>query len=192
LFHIDFGHFLGNFKEKFGVKRERAPFVFTPDFAYVMGGKGSEMYKQFEKVALASCLKNTSSHIFEGVLRRVLGAANASRPILHVVLAHAVDGAARTAEHAGFEVQSRCRALFARRVTRCRWLQEAFALELSPKDAAIKFRSGFIYSTIKHCMSKSQYVRGCRNLIEEALSSLATRCTLLSWFLSGSYASSHS
>lgn len=25
--------------------------MFTPDFAYVMGGKGSEMYKQFEKVA---------------------------------------------------------------------------------------------------------------------------------------------
>lgn len=52
LFHIDFGHFLGNFKEKFGVKRERAPFVFTPDFAYVMGGKGSDMYKHFEKVIL--------------------------------------------------------------------------------------------------------------------------------------------
>ena len=29
LFHIDFGHFLGNFKSKFGIKRERAPFVFT-------------------------------------------------------------------------------------------------------------------------------------------------------------------
>ena len=29
LFHIDFGHFLGNFKSKFGVKRETAPFVFT-------------------------------------------------------------------------------------------------------------------------------------------------------------------
>jgi phosphatidylinositol-4,5-bisphosphate 3-kinase len=54
LFHIDFGHFLGNFKEKFGVKRERAPFVFTPDFAYVMGGKGSEMYKHFEKVGRVS------------------------------------------------------------------------------------------------------------------------------------------
>jgi phosphatidylinositol kinase/protein kinase (PI-3 family) len=39
LFHIDFGHFLGNYKKKFGIKRERAPFVFTPDFAYVMGGK---------------------------------------------------------------------------------------------------------------------------------------------------------
>ena len=31
LFHIDFGHFLGNFKKKYGVKRERAPFVLTPD-----------------------------------------------------------------------------------------------------------------------------------------------------------------
>ena len=41
LFHIDFGHFLGNFKSKYGVKRERAPFVFTPDFAYVLGDKGS-------------------------------------------------------------------------------------------------------------------------------------------------------
>ena len=33
LFHIDFGHFLGNFKSKFGIKREKAPFVFTSHFA---------------------------------------------------------------------------------------------------------------------------------------------------------------
>ena len=39
LFHIDFGHFLGNFKSKFGYKRERAPFVFTPEMAYVMGNR---------------------------------------------------------------------------------------------------------------------------------------------------------
>ena len=47
LFHIDFGHFLGNFKSKFGIKRERAPFVFTPDFAYVLGDKGSDDFAEF-------------------------------------------------------------------------------------------------------------------------------------------------
>jgi phosphatidylinositol kinase/protein kinase (PI-3 family) len=44
LFHIDFGHFLGHFKYKFGIKRERAPFVFTPEFAYAMGGEKSQKY----------------------------------------------------------------------------------------------------------------------------------------------------
>jgi phosphatidylinositol-4,5-bisphosphate 3-kinase len=54
---------LGNFKEKFGVKRERAPFVFTPDFAYVMGGKGSEMYKQFEKVLRPMPIASLTQHV---------------------------------------------------------------------------------------------------------------------------------
>lgn len=47
LFHIDFGHFLGNFKSKFGFKRERAKFVFTPDYAYVMGGTGGDGFQNF-------------------------------------------------------------------------------------------------------------------------------------------------
>jgi len=50
LFHIDFGHFLGNFKKKFGMNRERAAFVFTPEMAYVMGGKNykkSDLFKLF-------------------------------------------------------------------------------------------------------------------------------------------------
>jgi len=47
LFHIDFGHFLGNYKSKFGIKRERAPFVFTPQFAHVLGGKRSATFKLF-------------------------------------------------------------------------------------------------------------------------------------------------
>jgi phosphatidylinositol-4,5-bisphosphate 3-kinase len=51
LFHIDFGHFLGNYKKKFGFKRETAPFVFTPDFAYIMGGKDAEPYKRFVATA---------------------------------------------------------------------------------------------------------------------------------------------
>jgi phosphatidylinositol-4,5-bisphosphate 3-kinase len=43
-FHIDFGHILGNFKSKYGVKRERAPFVFTPAMKAVMS---SEQYVHF-------------------------------------------------------------------------------------------------------------------------------------------------
>mmetsp|Transcript_7990 Transcript_7990/g.12085 ORF Transcript_7990/g.12085 Transcript_7990/m.12085 type:complete len:248 (+) Transcript_7990:3-746(+) len=49
LFHIDFGHFLGNFKKKFGVNRERAAFVFTPEMAYVMGGKRYRKDPNFKK-----------------------------------------------------------------------------------------------------------------------------------------------
>ncbi|XP_036147909.1 phosphatidylinositol 4,5-bisphosphate 3-kinase catalytic subunit beta isoform [Monomorium pharaonis] len=36
LFHVDFGHILGHFKEKFGFRRERVPFVLTNDFVHVI------------------------------------------------------------------------------------------------------------------------------------------------------------
>ena len=51
LFHIDFGHYLGNFKTKLGFKRERTPFVFTREMAYVMteGKKNALPYKLFVK-----------------------------------------------------------------------------------------------------------------------------------------------
>ena len=51
LVHIDFGHFLGHFKKWKGIKRERAPFVLTPECAYVMGGKDSEDFQRFIKLA---------------------------------------------------------------------------------------------------------------------------------------------
>ena len=51
LFHIDFGHFLGHFKAKFGIKRERAPFVFTPAMAAAMGGRKSEGYTHFVRMS---------------------------------------------------------------------------------------------------------------------------------------------
>eukprot|EP00475_Leptophrys_vorax_P005739 TRINITY_DN13463_c0_g1_i2.p1 TRINITY_DN13463_c0_g1~~TRINITY_DN13463_c0_g1_i2.p1 ORF type:complete len:775 (+),score=162.06 TRINITY_DN13463_c0_g1_i2:283-2325(+) len=57
LFHIDFGHFLGNFKQKFGINRERAAFVLTPEMAYVMGGKrykSAQNFKKFEEISKES------------------------------------------------------------------------------------------------------------------------------------------
>lgn len=56
LFHIDFGHFLGNFKSKLGVKRERAPFVFTPHFSDVLDGPGSDRFKLFEVCVVCDCV----------------------------------------------------------------------------------------------------------------------------------------
>ncbi|XP_035016101.1 phosphatidylinositol 4,5-bisphosphate 3-kinase catalytic subunit gamma isoform [Hippoglossus stenolepis] len=50
LFHIDFGHILGNRKHFLGMNRERAPFVLTPDFLYVMGrvkGRNSLYFQRF-------------------------------------------------------------------------------------------------------------------------------------------------
>ena len=56
LFHIDFGHFLGNFKSKYGIKRETAPFVFTPSMAVVLGGIDSELFAEFEYTACRAFL----------------------------------------------------------------------------------------------------------------------------------------
>merc|ERR1719219_2068081 len=50
IFHIDFGHFLGHFKKKFGINRERVPFVLTDDFLYVIS-KGKENPKRSEEFA---------------------------------------------------------------------------------------------------------------------------------------------
>ena len=48
LFHIDFGHFLGNFKTKFGFRRERVPFVLTYDFVYIIC-KGNENFSKTDE-----------------------------------------------------------------------------------------------------------------------------------------------
>lgn len=47
IFHIDFGHFLGHFKKKFGINRERVPFVLTEDFLQVIS-RGSDVSKNIE------------------------------------------------------------------------------------------------------------------------------------------------
>eukprot|EP00727_Mastigamoeba_balamuthi_P009991 m51a1_g5614 putative phosphatidylinositol- -diphosphate 3-kinase (1334) ;mRNA; f:729197-733986 len=53
LFHIDFGHILGHFKKKMGIKRERAPFIFTPQMAFLLQEGSGEAYRLF----LASCTR---------------------------------------------------------------------------------------------------------------------------------------
>ena len=51
IFHIDFGHFLGHYKKKFGINRERVPFVLPEDFIYAIshGSDNPRKSKQFER-----------------------------------------------------------------------------------------------------------------------------------------------
>ncbi|XP_029435124.1 phosphatidylinositol 4,5-bisphosphate 3-kinase catalytic subunit delta isoform isoform X2 [Rhinatrema bivittatum] len=49
LFHIDFGHFLGNFKTKFGINRERVPFILTYDFVHVIQQGKPNNNEKFER-----------------------------------------------------------------------------------------------------------------------------------------------
>jgi phosphatidylinositol 3-kinase len=73
LFHIDFGHFLGNYKKKFGIKREKAPFVFTPDFAYVMGGVKSKWFKVFVETSCSAYnVLRRHSHLFINLFAMML------------------------------------------------------------------------------------------------------------------------
>ena len=73
LFHIDFGHAYGNFMKWKGIKRERAPFVFTPDFAFVMGGRDSNTFHRF----VATCGKaynilRHNAHLFINLFAMML------------------------------------------------------------------------------------------------------------------------
>ncbi|GFR27702.1 phosphatidylinositol 4,5-bisphosphate 3-kinase catalytic subunit beta isoform, partial [Trichonephila clavata] len=49
LFHVDFGHILGKFKEKFGFKRERVPFVLTHDFVYIITKGQTQRSQEFSR-----------------------------------------------------------------------------------------------------------------------------------------------
>ncbi|GAM27069.1 hypothetical protein SAMD00019534_102440 [Acytostelium subglobosum LB1] len=61
LFHIDFGRFLGNVQTWNGIKRERAPFVFPPSFAHIIG----EHFKTFEDLCgKAYNIIRKKAHIF--------------------------------------------------------------------------------------------------------------------------------
>ncbi|KAI5086284.1 phosphatidylinositol 4,5-bisphosphate 3-kinase catalytic subunit beta isoform, partial [Silurus meridionalis] len=56
LFHIDFGHILGNFKSKFGIKRERVPFILTHDFIHVIQQGKTSNSEKFGRQVMDSTL----------------------------------------------------------------------------------------------------------------------------------------
>eukprot|EP01133_Synstelium_polycarpum_P010881 gene10881-12677_t len=72
LFHIDFGHFLGNFKTFAGIQREKAPFVLTPDFVYVIGKDSPNFAFFVETCCKAYNLLRKNSHIFFNMFELML------------------------------------------------------------------------------------------------------------------------
>lgn len=76
LFHIDFGHFLGNWKSKLGVKRERVKFILTPDFVYALSkgeGQRSEQFKRFKDVCRdAFLIVRRHANVFINLLNMML------------------------------------------------------------------------------------------------------------------------
>lgn len=61
LFHIDFGHILGNYKSFLGINKERVPFVLTPDFLYVMGTSGKKTSLHFHKFQVIEWVSSCKS-----------------------------------------------------------------------------------------------------------------------------------
>jgi len=61
VFHIDFGHFLDHRKKKFGVNRERVPFVLTEDFIRVIakGQDNPEKSEEFARLLFGTTVQNS-------------------------------------------------------------------------------------------------------------------------------------
>lgn len=74
LFHIDFGHILGNTKRFLGWERERVPFVLTPDFLFVMGRVKDRNSLQFQrfKVRAKNLLMNICLSVSPSLLFSLL------------------------------------------------------------------------------------------------------------------------
>ena len=62
-FHIDFGHILGNFKSKFFIKRERSPFLLTPEMANVYITENKEEYFKTACVKAFKILRDNAQRL---------------------------------------------------------------------------------------------------------------------------------
>lgn len=57
VFHIDFGHFLDHRKKKFGIQRERVPFVLTSDFMTVIGMGDKSLKNEYNQEFFKLCME---------------------------------------------------------------------------------------------------------------------------------------
>ncbi|KAK8791022.1 hypothetical protein WA158_005653 [Blastocystis sp. Blastoise] len=69
LFHIDFGHILGNFKTFAGVKRETQQVVFNPQMLRIFGGEKTNTYKEFMEICVSmfNTLRKNWFHIMSSM-----------------------------------------------------------------------------------------------------------------------------
>jgi phosphatidylinositol-4,5-bisphosphate 3-kinase len=75
LFHIDFGHFLGNFKTKMGINRERSAFVFQREMGYVIGIKNPDDFDDFlKRCTTAYNIIRKNANIFVNVFLMMISA----------------------------------------------------------------------------------------------------------------------
>ncbi len=74
MFHIDFGKILGNAQMFGSIKRDRAPFILTPDMAYVINA-GDKPTVRFQKFTDLCCEAYNElrkySHLFLSLLSLV-------------------------------------------------------------------------------------------------------------------------
>ena len=74
MFHIDFGRILGNAQMFGSIKRDRVPFVLTPDMAYVInaGDKPSARFQKFTDLCCTAYNElRRHSHVLLSVLSLV-------------------------------------------------------------------------------------------------------------------------
>ena len=74
MFHIDFGRILGNAQMFGSIKRDRVPFVLTPDMAYVInaGDKPSIRFQKFTDLCCSAFNElRKHSHLFLSLLSLV-------------------------------------------------------------------------------------------------------------------------
>ena len=67
-FHIDFGHILGNFKFKFGIKRERAPFLLTPEMSHVYMKTNNEEQFKFYCTKAFNILRHNATRLLNLII----------------------------------------------------------------------------------------------------------------------------